>query len=158
MNDHTEYAEGLRQVAAFLESHPEIDLPETTITGYSLFNKEKAATTARALAQGGRCDKVFEDTLVTLKRDFGPIELRYFGNRSNVCEQVKVGTKVVPEQYVAPRPATEAQVIPEHEEGVYEWRCAPLLGKPDIEGEVGQPELVAASSLQLEAGDDDIPF
>ena len=128
MKDHLEYAEGLRQVAAFLESHPEIQLPEATLTCYGIFSKDVAATTARALSQGGRCDKVFEDTLVTLKRDFGPIELRYIGTRSSVCEQIRVGTRTVPEQYVAPRPATEAQLIPEHDEAVYEWRCTSLLG------------------------------
>jgi hypothetical protein len=29
---HTDYAEGLRQVAAFLERHPEIELPESTLS------------------------------------------------------------------------------------------------------------------------------
>lgn len=160
--EHNEYAAGLRQVADWIEQHPEVDIPEPSITAYSLYSKEKAAVTARAMSAGGRCDKVFADTLVTLKRDFGGITLQYHGTRSNVCEQVAVGKRVVPEKYVPPQPATEAQVIPEHEETVYEWRCAPLLGKPDIEVEEGMAELVGVGNsapLQLEAAhDDDIPF
>jgi len=159
---HKEYAIGLRQIATWLEHHPEVDLPEPKLTAYSLYSKEKASVTARALGAGGRCDKVFADTLVTLKRDFNGITLQYHGTRSNVCEQVAVGKRVVPEQYIPPKPATEAQVIPEHEETVYEWRCAPLLGKPDIEVEEGMAELVAGGAQpQLVAGsaiDDDIPF
>jgi len=153
---HKEFAEGLRQAADFIEAHPEIDLPEDTLTCYGLYSKDKAATVAKALSSGGRCDKVFEDTLVTLKRMFGVITLRYIGTRSNVCEQVRVGTRLVPEQFVPPRPATEAQTIPEHEEAVYEWRCAPLLGKPDIEVPEGHAELKAVEPLQLEA--ESVPF
>src|ERR1700677_1523783 len=129
---HAEYADGLRQIAAFLESHPEIELPEPTMNCYRLYNKEKLAVTAQALSRGGRCEKIFTDTLVELQRSFGPILLNYVGTRSSCCEQVKVGTRVVPEQYVPPRPAVEGHVVPEHEEAVYEWRCAPVLGKPDV--------------------------
>ena len=141
MNEHAEYAAGLRQLADWIESHPEIDLPENEIKNYGLYNKEKAATVARAM--GGRVKKIWDDTLFTLSREFGPIVLSYLGTRSNICQQVKVGTRVVPEQYVPPRPAQEAQTIPEHEEPVYEWRCAPLLQKPDVEME--------AEPLMLEA-------
>ena len=155
---HAEYADGLRQVADFLEAHSEIELPEPTLTAYSLYSKEKAAATARAMSQGGRCDKVFEDTLVRLKRVFGTITLEYLGTRSSVCERVKVGTRIVPEQYVAPKPATEAQVIPEHEEAVYEWKCAPLLAKPSVEIPEEMPMISAGSLPILEAEYVDVAF
>ena len=77
MKDHLEYAEGLRQVAAFLESHPEIQLPEATLTCYGIFSKDVAATTALALSQGGRCDKVFEDMLVTLTLEAEYVEIPF---------------------------------------------------------------------------------
>lgn len=125
--EHKEYADGLRMVADFLEAHPEIDLPEPSLTCYSVTSKEKAATIAKALSSGGRCEKDYSNDLVTLKRAFGCVTLHYHGMRYNVCEQVKVGTRIVPEQYVPPQPATEGHVVPEHEEAVYEWRCAPLL-------------------------------
>jgi hypothetical protein len=128
---HSDYANSLRKIADFLESHSEIPLPEENLTCYGLHNKQTAALVARALSNGGRCDKVYADTLITLKRDFGGVHLTYMGVRSNVCEQVKVGTKVVPEQYVAPRPAVEAHVVPEHEEAIYEWRCSPMLSEPE---------------------------
>ena len=155
---HNEYAEGLRQIATFLEQHQEIDLPEETISAYSLYSKEKAAKVARALGHGGRCDKVFADTLVTLKRDFNGITLQYHGSRSNVCQQVAVGKKVVPEQYIAPRPATEGHIVPEHEETVYEWRCEPLLGKPDMETLEEPVMLTDGGTPILEAEYVDIPF
>ena len=128
---HSEYANGLRLVADFLEANPDVPLPEDTLTSYSLHDKKRLSIVARALSHGGRCEKVYEDTIVNLKRDFGGIILRYIGVRSNVCTQVKVGTKVVPEQYVPPRPAVEAHVVPEHEEAIYEWRCDPVLVEPD---------------------------
>lgn len=156
---HTEYANGLREVADFLESHPEMDLPDSTLIAYSLYSKEKAATVARAMGQGGRCDKVYEDQIVRLKRDFGPVTLEYIGTRSNVCEQIRVGTKLVPEQYVPPKPAVEASVVPEHEEAVYEWRCQPLLAKPGMEIPEERAALSAGGQPVLEAEYvDNIPF
>jgi hypothetical protein len=153
---HAEYADGLRQIADFLESHPEISLPEATLTCYSLASKKDAAITARALADGGRCNKVFDESVLRLKRVFGPIEVQYIGMRYNVCEQIKVGTRVVPERYVPPQPATLGQVVPEHEEAVYEWVCSPLLGKPDVE--VPEEKALTAGAPLLEAEYVDIPF
>lgn len=153
---HSEYAKDLRKIADFIEAHNEIPLPESMLSGYGLHNKQTFALVARALSHGGRCEKEYADTLVTLSRRFGGVELKFMGFRENVCEQVKVGTRLVAEQYVPPRPATEAQVIPEHEEAVYEWRCAPALAEPE------RPELTdGTKSLPegvLEGEYIDIPF
>ena len=132
---HAEYADGLRQVADFLEAHPEIELPESTLNCYRLYNKEAVAVTARALSSGGRCAKVYEESIVLLKRVFGPIELCYLGSRSNVCERVQVGTKIEPEHIIPAQaeqfiPAQAEQFIPEREVQVYGWRCPSLLA-PD---------------------------
>lgn len=155
---HTEYAEGLRQVAAFVESHPEIPIPEATISCYRMSDKKIAALVARVLSNGGRCDKVFEPAIIRLERIFGAVKLQYIGLRENVCEQVRVGTRLVPERYVPPQPATEGQVIPEHEEAVYEWRCAPLLGKPQVEIPEEKALTSGAEMPVLEAEYVDIPF
>ena len=155
---HSEFAEGLRLVADWFEAHPEVELPSAEISCYRLHSKTTAGITARALSDHGRCEKVFSDTLVELSRMFGVVKLAYYGTRSNVCEQVRVGTRVVPEQYVAPKPATEGHVVPEHEEAVYEWRCAPLLGKPDVEVTEEQPTLTDGGMPVLEAEYVDIPF
>lgn len=128
---HSEYAAGLRQVAEFIEAHPEIPLPSATLTCYSLHSKNIAALTARALAQSGRCNKSYEESLLRLKGKFGAIELEYLGMRSNVCERIKVGERLVPERYVPPQPATEGQTIPEHKEAVYEWSCDSILAVPN---------------------------
>jgi hypothetical protein len=163
--NHRDFAAGLRQIAAWIEQHPEVDLPEPALTACSLYSKENAAVTARALGAGGRCDKIFSDTLVTLKRDFGGVAVQYHGTRSSVCQQVAVGKRVVPEQYVPPRPATEAQVIPEHEETVYEWICSPMLAAGEgVEMPVEAAALTARAVPMLEAGAkledeyDSIPF
>jgi len=156
--DHKEFADGLRQIADFLEAHLELDLPEPTLTNYGVHSKEMAASVVRSMSRGGRCDKEYTDSLVTLSRKFGPITLQYLGTRSNVCKQVAVGKRVVPEQYIAPKPATEAYTVPEHEETVYEWRCEPLLGKPGIEIPDERPSLTAGSLPILEAEYEPMPF
>ena len=166
---HSEYAAGLREIADFLEAHPEIDLPEPQLCNYALFDKAIAARTAIAMADGGRVEKQWAESIFTLSRKFGPVELKYHGQRSNICEQVIVGKKKVEEQFVPFRPAVEAHVVPAHEEPIYEWRCSPLLQKPpvEIEGRAGELESgTDAATLQLEAGataeretdDDLIPF
>lgn len=148
---HKEYADGLRQIADFLEAHPEIDLPEARLTNYSL-DKSKAPLVARAM---GKAEKVWADTLFTLRRNFGEITLEYHGLRSNICERVIVGKTHVPEVHVPARIAEEAHTVPAHEEPVYEWRCSPVLGKPTVESDE-TPELVAPVPLQLEA--ENVPF
>ena len=155
---HAEYAEGLRQVADFVESHPEIPIPEATINCYGMNDKKCAEKVARALSNGGRCDKIFGPTFMRLERVFGAVKIQYIGLRENVCERVRVGTRVVPERYVPPQPATEGQVIPEHEEAVYEWRCAPLLGKPQVEIPEDKALPTGAGMPILEAEYVDISF
>ncbi len=147
---HSEYAAGLRQVAEFIEAHPEIPLPGATLTSYALHDKKVVALTARALGQGGRCKKVYEDSILRLKREFGPIELEYLGLRSNVCERVKVGERLVPEMYVPPQPATQGQTIPEHKEAVYEWVCSPILATPNSV-EIPQEKALTNGTPILEA-------
>lgn len=155
---HAEYADGLRQVADFLEAHPEIELPENTLNCYRLFDKKVAAVVAAAMSKGGRANKEWSDSLFTISREFGPITLKYMGTRSNICERVIVGKVAVPEQKVPARPAEEAHTIPAHEEPLYEWRCTPLLMKPSYEVEGDAPALTASEPLALEAENVDIPF
>jgi hypothetical protein len=125
---HTDYANGLRQVADFLESHPEIKLPDAQLSCYAIFNKDEAAAVLHAF---GNAKKEYDDNIFLLSKDFGAINLRYVGQRSAVCEKVQVGTKEVPE-YV--EPAVEAQperVVPAHEEPIIEWRCGSILAPED---------------------------
>lgn len=50
--------------------------------------------------------------------------IRVNGFRHAICERVQIGTRVVPERVIEAR---NAEIIPEHEEPVYEWKCAPFL-------------------------------
>jgi len=127
---HTDYANGLRMIADFLEAHPEIKLPEAQLSCYAIFNKDEAAAVVRAM---GNVKKEYDDNLFLLSKDFGAINLRYVGQRSAVCEKVQVGMKEVPEHV---EPAVEAQperVVPTHTEPVYEWKCGSILAPEEAD-------------------------
>jgi len=109
-----EYARGLRQLADWIEAHPEIDVPTTSIDVYGAADtKESAAHIMRAL---GRCDKEFQDTLFNLRRSFGPVVYRFVFTREAVCEKKVVGYRDVPEKYTSA-----------HTEEIVEWQCVPVL-------------------------------
>lgn len=117
-----EYASGLRLLADWVEAHPGIDLPSTSLSVYSLNSKEKAATCLLALKP---CEKKYDGDLFRISRKFGPITLSYVFTRSAVCNKKLVGTKVIPETV---KPAEPEEIIPEHEEEIYEWVCdEPIL-------------------------------
>lgn len=117
---HTEYANALRRIADWIETHPEVPLPSATsldITAVS--GRESLSAVARAF---GTATKEYSDSLIYLIKDFGGVSLRVIEWRSNVCKRVVVGKTTVPEKILP------AQLIPAHEEDVVEWRCdEPLL-------------------------------
>ena len=119
MTTATEYADGLRQVADWLEAHPDIDMPSNEIGCFSMNTKEQAARVLMALKP---CNKVYGDSLFSITRQFGPIILRYYFNRNQVCTPRVVGTKVVPA-----RPERLIEATPEHVVEVIEWDCEPIL-------------------------------
>ncbi len=116
---------------------------------------------ALAASQMGKAEKVADENYFQLKRDFGGgVTYTLYATRKGVCEQVKVGTKVIP--------ATEARVIPEQVipatesriEDVYEWKCPSLLKAGASVVLDATPELPAGDPvLALPSGaEDDIPF
>ena len=108
------YADGLRAIAAWFETHPEVPLPDSQrVDVASLNTKEEAASVARAL---GACDKIYDGTLFRLERRFGGTTLRFLFWRDQVCERRVVSTKQVP-----------ARLVPAHTEEIVEWDCHPLL-------------------------------
>ena len=117
---------------------------------------------ALAAAQMGKAEKLADENHFQLKRDFGgSVTYTIYATRKGVCEQVKVGTKVIPakEARVIPEqviPATEARI-----EDVFEWKCPSLLKAGasvvlDATAEIPAPE----PALALASGDDedDMPF
>lgn len=119
------YACGLRELADWIEAHPEVQLPEASVAVYAEDRKEIAAKIMRALSP---CEKDYDGDMFHLKRKFGPIELRFVFLRDAVCTPRVVGKRMVKEHI---RPGIPERVIPAHEENVVEWDCEPTLGETE---------------------------
>jgi hypothetical protein len=111
-----EYIQGLRDIADFFEARPDLPTPSF---GESIFIWERSLENARERGiQMAPCEKEHTDNYFHLVRKFGPHTLKVTWGRDDVCERVQVGTKHVPEE-----------VIPAHDEPIYEWDCTkPILG------------------------------
>lgn len=121
---HQQFADGLRQIADLIEAHEEIPLPEPRLAYCGVDSKGQLAAVVRAL---GCVEKDWSiDSLVQIRRMFGPIALEYIGSRYNICERVQVGTKLVEAEPQRIVPATEAREVP-----IYEFHCGPLLSDPE---------------------------
>ena len=138
----TAFVSGLRKLAAFWESHPELQHPqfpgEFTVFGIP---KEELPKYAKAF---GSLEKRYSDSAFELKKDFGGgIVTGTYHSRDAICERVEVGEEVVPEHVI---PAREETVVPEHKIKKYEWKCPDSLLKPS--------EAAVVSS----SDDTDMPF
>src|SRR5207249_1104216 len=117
MTNREKYIQGLRDIADFFESRPDLPIPDC---GEDFHIWEKSLTTARERGlQMSPCEKKYiGDSYFELLRQFGPHTVRCVWDRDDVCERVQVGTKHVPEY-----------VVKAHDEPVYEWNCSkPILG------------------------------
>jgi hypothetical protein len=115
----TSLSTGLRQLANWVDAHPEF-AKDIRVQARAYSVDENIKEWAVAL---GKCEKEHNDTLFSLVRSFGPVELKAVAWRHNVCKRVVVGVEQVPQQ-VIPR-----KVIPAHEKEIVEWECEPLLTK-----------------------------
>jgi len=132
MRTANEYATGLRELADWIEAHPELDGPRSDITVYSLDTKEQAAAVLRALKP---CTKRVSETLFYIERSFGPIKYQFAFNRESICKARIVGQKTIPE-HTEPERLIPARVIVEHVEDIIEWDCTEgLLELPKEEAE-----------------------
>lgn len=126
------YIEGLRQVADWLEAHPEVELPwlgfepklSIYLVGYA--QREPLAAIARAM---GSFEKIANgDDYFQIVRRFAGIAVVAQASRDEVCEKVVVGTTEVTEE--VPDPVALAAVpkvtVTKTVEQV-EWRCGSLL-------------------------------
>ena len=116
-----EYADSLRLLADFFETHPEVAIPynASEFHYYGAHTKQEVATVARAL---GRCEKVVNDQFFELHAQIGSIKFRAIASRENVCTRREVGrvmTPATPEVIVPAQPAGERPV--------YEWHCPDSL-------------------------------
>jgi len=120
MTTNVEYAEGLRNLAGWIEAHPSIPLPEPMLSVWSANTKDDAVACLRAL---GNAKKQYEEQLFYISGEFGPLTLRFVFERNAVCTRKVVGTKRV-----------EAVFHPAHEEEIVEWDCEESLLRPESEG------------------------
>lgn len=97
---------GLRDLADFLDAHPDVRLNDPSHMVY-VFSRDTLA----AIARIGGWRKVYTNDYFNLVRDFdGGVSLQVFTDRASVCERVVVGTKTVP-------------AVPEHQAEIVEWVC-----------------------------------
>ena len=115
---HSEYANALRRIADFVETHSALPVPATSQIDVFPQGKTGLAAYGRAL---GKCDKNFNACYAQVIKDFGGIVLIASEDRDAVCERVVVGKRVVPERI------TPAVLVPEHVEEIVEWRCPDSL-------------------------------
>ncbi len=120
MNPREFMIAGLREFAEFLENNPDVPLPHVNPT-FDVFVVTKAELVAAAKIVGGKLRKHDYGALMSLRREFGPINYDLNISRSEVCEPVVTGKRVIP--------AVVAR--PEREEDVIEWKCKPLLPEPE---------------------------
>jgi hypothetical protein len=119
--------DGLRELASFLEDHPELPTPwpPTSFLIPAAVTPEIFEAQARVL---GTAKKVVTDNYMSMIRSFGPLALEAYASRETVCVRKVVGKKIVP-----------AFNIAEHEVDIVEWDCKPILtgvATPATEGSI----------------------
>jgi len=108
------YVNGLRQLADFVEAHPELPVPFAG--GHNVFVGTKAELATFARLPGVRWDKSVDPNYFYIRHTFdGGHSYDINVQREQVCRKVVTGTRLVPAE-------------PAHEVDVFEWVCdEPLL-------------------------------
>lgn len=120
---HKEYAESLRLIADFFEQHEEIEIPHDA-ESFNYFQARSRSELGRLIrAFDGSCTKHYDESFrgsFDVRKKFGSITFKAICYRDTVCERIEVGKRTIPELVVPARPE---EVIPAHDEPVYEWSC-----------------------------------
>lgn len=108
------YVQGLRELASFVEAHPEIPLPYAG--AHNAFVQDKSDLAIVAKACGGKWAKNATTDYFYISKAFsGGHSYEVNVSRENVCRKVVTGTRIIPAQ-------------PEREEDEIQWVCdEPLL-------------------------------
>jgi hypothetical protein len=120
------FIQGLRAVAKFYEDHPNAwyDGMHLTLNMF-VWGRSARKTLAEMAMAFGHCNKVYDDTNITVSREFSEqVTVAVFAPRAKVCRRVVLGARVLPARIV---PATEEICIPEARVEIVEWQCDPLL-------------------------------
>lgn len=113
VNNNQALIDGLRAAADFLAERPEFPLLNFNLETWI---NQKGLLKA-AVRQMGNAEKIYGQSWMCFRKQFGPIKIDLNTCRDTVCTKVQTGTKVVP----------AIPAIPEHEEPVYEWECGSVL-------------------------------
>ncbi len=120
--EHEALAAGLRDLADWIEAHPELTLPQVDVKAFPQDEAEPPHVWTKAL--GGKVEKDYSNvvSLFYLRKPFGPVPFSVVYNRSTVCKRVVKGTETVEV------PAVEAQPARVEEREIVEWVCdEPIL-------------------------------
>jgi len=120
------FIQGLRAVAKFYEDHPNAwyDGMHLTLNMF-VWGRSARKTLAEMAVAFGHCNKVYDDTNITVSRQFSEqVTVAVFAPRAKVCRRVVLGARVLPARI---EPATEEICIPEARVEIVEWQCDPLL-------------------------------
>jgi hypothetical protein len=116
---NAQFIAGLRELADFYESHPEVPIPKPSYLDFSVYSLHTKSEAAGIIKLLGTITKEYTDSgLFKVVRYFGPIALKFVFNRDTVCERVVV----------------RKEVVPEHVREIVEWKCAPVLAAEGEEG------------------------
>ena len=135
---HAEYASALRKLADWVETHPKLELPTSSIDGHTLNTRREAA---QALMELKPCKKIYTENMFFLEKDFGGVKLRYSFYREAICKKKVVGKRII-EALTRPAQLIPAEHIPEHEEDIVEWECGESLAALAGDKISGEEELV----------------
>jgi hypothetical protein len=136
MTGRSEFTAGLRQVAGFLDDHPEVPLPylgggtDSKLPTLMIFPLEDQravmGAVARAMGHATKAPKTYSDgtELFQVWRDFAGITLCAQADRNAVCTRVVTGTEEREVEEVV-TPAVKRKVVKQVD--VVEWKCQPLL-------------------------------
>lgn len=131
-NPRQDYIDGLRKLAALLESTPDLPTPYMTSDSVRWSAWSDAAEVARLAAllpgtmhKNDPTESDYHATyyVMTSSKRFGPFKLVVQSYRDTVCERIQTGTKTVRV------PAVKAAPARVEEQPVFEYVCSPLLAK-----------------------------
>lgn len=109
--DQQKMSQGLRELADFLDEQPEFPVPPFNAVYIHCHNKEQ-------LVQRAKLFKPFEKSIdsshdYVLTRKFGPLSVRLYTARKNVCTRRVVGQEW--KEGVEASPATEGRMVDKYE-------------------------------------------
>jgi hypothetical protein len=121
--ERAEWVDGLRQLATFIEEHPDFTLPtcaSVVVLVTEMPPEQARAEMARLARQLGNAEKNTYGDWFEVARKFGPHSLDINAYRQQICERVVVGTETVE---VADPNAPKVTITRDK----VEWKCPPSI-------------------------------